>query len=81
MYNLMGYNKDRDTYEELFIFHKLSVAELMFERLIELLKNDILKDETGETSIGSKSGIVKMTTGWKILSFLLMVYGTRKICK
>jgi hypothetical protein len=49
MYNLMGYNKDRDTYEELFIFHKLSVAELMFERLIELLKNDILKDETGET--------------------------------
>lgn len=49
MYNLMGYNKDRDTYEELSIFHKLSVAELMFERLIELLKNDILKDETGET--------------------------------
>ena len=49
MYILMGYNKDRDTYEELFIFHKLSVAELMFERLIELLKNDILKDETDET--------------------------------
>lgn len=49
MYILMGYNKDRDAYEELFVFHKLSVAELMFERLIELLKNDILKDETGET--------------------------------
>ena len=49
MYNLMGYNKDRDVYEELFSFHKLSVAELMFERLIELLKNDILKDDTGES--------------------------------
>lgn len=48
MYILMGYNKDRDAYEELFVFHKLSVAELMFERLIELLKNDILKDESGE---------------------------------
>ena len=49
MYNLMGYNKDRDTYEELSIFHKLSVAELMFERLIELLKNGILKDDVGES--------------------------------
>lgn len=48
MYHFMGYNKDRDIYNELVTFDDVRMADTHIEIYKTMLCNDELKDETGE---------------------------------
>ena len=48
MYHFMGYNKDRDIYNELVVFKDVKTANAQIETYKNMLCKDELKDETGE---------------------------------
>ena len=48
MYYFMGYNKDRDIYNELEVFDDIQTANVHIETYKTMLCKDELKDETGE---------------------------------
>lgn len=48
MYHFMGYNKDRDIYDELVTFDDIQTAEVHIEDYRIMLRKDELKDATGE---------------------------------
>ena len=48
MYHFMGYNKDRDIYNELVVFDDVKMADAHIETYRAMLYKDELKDETGE---------------------------------
>lgn len=48
MYHFIGYNKDRDVYNELAVFDDVKMADAHIGTYKTMLHNDELKDETGE---------------------------------
>ena len=48
MYHFMGYNKDRDIYNELTAFDDMKMADAHIGTYQTMLCNDELKDEVGE---------------------------------
>lgn len=48
MYHLMGYNKDRDVYNELIVFDDVCMTNKYVKVCKTMLLKDELKDETGE---------------------------------
>ena len=48
MYHFMGYNKDRDVYNELAVFDDVRMADAHVETYQSMLRKDELRDETGE---------------------------------
>lgn len=48
MYHFMGYNKDRDIYDELATFNDVRIADAYIESYRKWLCRDELRDETGE---------------------------------
>lgn len=48
MYHFMGYNKDRDIYNELTAFNDVRTMDAHIGTYQSMLRKDELKDETGE---------------------------------